>query len=366
MSTGYIWHERFGFHDTGTAAGWMQPGGFVQPLRHLESPESKQRLAALIAVSGLDVHLTRLAPRETTDEELLRVHSRAHLDHVAAASDAPRGGLCEDGFSPIGPGSDGVARLAAGAAIVAVDAVMSGDVDNAYVLSRPPGHHATRHQGQGFCIYNNMAVAIAHARAELGVGRIAVVDWDVHHGNGTQDLFYDDGDVLTISIHQNGLFPSDTGHITEVGEGAGAGANINVPLPAGSGGDAYRAAVGEVALAAVERFAPDLVVVGCGYDASMYDPMARQMLTASTFRDLMTMTMATAAGVCDGRLVAVHEGGYSPEYVPFCGIAVLEQLCGHRTEVVDPFERTVLRIPGQEMTVLQRASIDAARDVMSL
>ena len=147
MNTGYVWHERFGWHDTGTAAGWIQPGGFVQPLRHLESPESKQRLAALVAVSGLDAHLVRLAPREATDEELLRVHSPAHLAHVAAASTAPRGGLCQDGFSPIGSGSDGVARLAAGAAIVAVDAVVAGAVDNAYVLSRPPGHHATRDEG---------------------------------------------------------------------------------------------------------------------------------------------------------------------------------------------------------------------------
>jgi acetoin utilization deacetylase AcuC-like enzyme len=360
QQTGFVWDERYGWHDTGTFAGGLPSGGFLQPYRHFESPESKQRLAQLVAVSGLGAHLKHLAARPASEEEVLRVHTVGHLAHLREQSAHPRGGLCEDGISPIGHGSYEIALLAAGGTIVAADAVVAGLVPNAYALVRPPGHHATPDTGMGFCMINNIAVAIEYARAERGIGRVAVVDWDVHHGNGTQDVYIGDPDVLTISLHQDRCFPSDSGYLQERGRGAGVGAALNVPLPPGSGQAAYLDAMDRVVLPALAAFRPELIVVGCGFDAGVLDPLARQMLTVATFRALARRVRDAAERLCDGRLLMVHEGGYSPVYVPFCGLAVLEVLSGVDTGVGDPFEPLVAGMAGHELEDHQRAVVDRA------
>ena len=352
-TTGYVWHAQYGWHDTGTHAGVVPAGGNIEPYRNFESPESKVRMASLVEVSGLLDRLQRVAPRHATVEELLRVHTPDHVRRIMELS-AAGGGDAGDGFSPFGRGGFDIATLAAGGTMAAVDAVLERRADNAYALVRPPGHHARPETGKGYCLFHNVAVAIEHARATHGIERVAIVDYDVHHGNGAQFIYDADPDVLTVSLHQDRLFPQDSGMVTEVGTGAGSGTNINVPLPAGSGNGAYLHAIDEVAVPAVERFQPELLMVSSGFDACAYDPLGRMTVTARGYRDITTRLVELAEKVCDGRLVMSHEGGYSPVYVPFCGLAVIEELCGERTGVEDPYDVLVGSLPSHELTAEQR------------
>jgi len=218
---------------------------------------------------------------------------------------------------------------------------------------RPPGHHALPDRGMGFCTFNNVAIAVRAVQRSHGVERIAIVDWDVHHGNGTQAIFYEDPNVLTISVHQDRCYPIDSGAADERGTGAGIGANLNIPLPAGSGHGAYVAAFERVVVPALQRFSPELVVVASGFDASAYDPLGRMLLHSDSYRAL-TERLLEATG---GRLAAIHEGGYSEFYVPFCGLAVVETLAGRRTEVEDPYLEETRLMAGHELTDVQREVI---------
>lgn len=356
MTTGWLWHERFGWHDTGTAGGYLK-GEFIQPLQHVESPESKARFASLVEVSGIAKSLKRIEISKATDEDILRIHTRDHLDKMKALSADIRGGDAGDGHSPFGFCGVELACLAAGGTISALRAVISGEVDNAYALVRPPGHHARPETGMGFCMFANVAVAIAHARAKLGIERVAVVDWDVHHGNGTEACFETDPNVLTISLHQDGNFPLDTGKVAHRGSGAGKGSAINIPLPAGSGEGAYLHAFDRVVIPAIARFKPDIIIVASGFDSSNADPLGRMMLVSSSYARLTQKLMDLAASVCGGRLVMSHEGGYSPFYVPFCGLAVMETLSGVQTGVKDPYEVVWKQLPGQDLQENQRALV---------
>jgi acetoin utilization deacetylase AcuC-like enzyme len=355
-ATGWITHERYLWHDTGSAAGYLEAGGWLEPLAHVESAASKRRFLNLVAVSGVLDALTSIAPRQATREQLLAVHTPEYVERIEQLS-AGRGGDAGDGTTAFGRGGFEIARLSAGGAITAVEVVVTGAVSNAYALVRPPGHHAMPDHGMGFCIFNNIAIAVTHARRSLGVERVAVVDWDVHHGNGSQAVFYDDPSVLVISVHQDRCYPADSGFVQERGAGAGLGANINVPLPPGSGHGAYLRAFHRVVVPAVEQFAPDLVVVASGFDASAYDSMGRMLLHSDSYRELTEMMLACSGG----RLAVIHEGGYSEFYVPFCGLAVLETLAGVRTPVVDPYLEDVRLMAGQELTDEQRRSIELAR-----
>jgi acetoin utilization deacetylase AcuC-like enzyme len=270
-------------------------------------------------------------------------------------------------LTPFGPGSYEIALLAAGGCMTAIDAVLDGKVDNAYALVRPPGHHAERDLGRGFCIFGNTALTAAHARQARGLERVAIVDWDVHHGNGTEHLFYDDPTVLTVSIHQDNNFPPQSGAITDTGAGRGEGYNINVPLPAGSGVGAYVAAFERVVAPALRAFRPELILIASGLDASAMDPLASMMMTSDGYRKLTQIMLAVARDVCGGRLVACHEGGYSPAYVPYCGLAILEELAGVRTGLEDPLLALLGGMGGQELQPHQEAVIgEAARLVDGL
>jgi acetoin utilization deacetylase AcuC-like enzyme len=358
MTTGLVWHERYMWHDAGRRAGFVPPGGLVQPGDSFESPQPKRRLYNLIEASGLGSHLSRVEPRPATLEELARFHQPDYLDRIRALSLAGGGDAGE--FTPFGPGSFEIAALAAGGAIAAVDAVLEGRVENAYALVRPPGHHAEPGRGRGFCLIGNIAVAVMHARAARGVRRVAVVDWDVHHGNGTQLAFYADPSVLTISLHQDRAYPLETGLLAETGEGRGRGYNVNVPLPAGSGDGAYRAAMERVVVPALRRMRPELIVVACGFDAAFLDPLGRMLCHSGTFREMTRMLMDVARDLCAGRLVLCHEGGYSPAYVPACGLAVIEQLAGVRTAFEDSAGAVAALTAGQELLPHQEAAIAAA------
>jgi acetoin utilization deacetylase AcuC-like enzyme len=359
MATGYLYHEIFGWHDTGSVAGLFpaDPRSGLQPFQHFENAETKRRLHELVVVSGLIDRLTRIPPRAATDEEILRVHTEDHLARIKAESELPKGGDAGDGISPFGKGGFDIAALAAGSVIAAVDAVLTSVVTNAYALVRPPGHHAIASMGMGFCVFGNLAIAAKHALAVRGVERIAVLDWDVHHGNGTQSVFYGSRDVLTISLHQDNVFPPNSGATSERGEADAVGYAINVPLPPGTGDGGYAYAMDEVVVPAIRRFDPDLVLVASGFDASAMDPLSRQMLTSSAYRSLTERLLEVAGEVCEGRVVMSHEGGYSPVYVPFCGLAVLEAMVG-----AEPFDDPVLPIvagfAGHDLQPHQRAVVD--------
>jgi acetoin utilization deacetylase AcuC-like enzyme/mannose-6-phosphate isomerase-like protein (cupin superfamily) len=358
MSTGFAWHELYMWHDPGSGAGPRPAGGAIEPGEHGESAPTKRRLRNLLEVSGLLDDLVPLRPRPATREELTRFHTEAYVDRIKALSDQGGGDAGEN--TPFGGGSYEIAVLAAGGALRAVDAVLAGEVDNAYALVRPPGHHAEADRGRGFCIFGNTALAAFHAREAHGLERVAIVDWDVHHGNGTESAFYDDPSVLTISLHQDDWWPRGRGGLADVGEGPGAGLNINVPLPAGSGAGAYCAAFETVVAPALAAFRPQVILVACGFDASVLDPLGRMMLTSEAFRELTRMAKAAAAELCDGRLVLVHEGGYSAAYVPFCGLAVLEELAGVRTGVEDPYLARYRGVPGEDLQPAQRDAVAVA------
>jgi acetoin utilization deacetylase AcuC-like enzyme len=216
---------------------------------------------------------------------------------------------------------------------------MRGEVDRAYALVRPPGHHAGPARTDGFCVFNNTALAAAHCRL-AGARRVAVIDIDVHHGNGTQAGFYADRDVLTVSIHMDhrswGSAHPELGVAAELGSGAAAGTNVNVALPFGCGDRAYAAAFGRVVEPVVERFAPDVLVCAAGFDANQFDPTGRQCVTMSGFHDLGAGIRRLADRVCEGRVVLCQEGGYAQTYTGFCAYAFLSGLLGEALVLDDP------------------------------
>lgn len=358
MATGLVWHERYMWHDTRAAAGPLPAGGWIEPDTHAENPATKRRFKNLLDATGLTDRLVAVAPRPATVAELGRVHDLAYIERIELLSAANGGDA--GGLTPFGPGSYDIALLSAGGVIAAVDAVLDGVVRNAYALVRPPGHHAVRDSGMGFCLFSNAAVAVKYAHEERGVARTVVLDWDVHHGNGTQAAFDDDPSVLTISIHEAGYFPPGSGRLEENGTGAGAGANINVPLPPGSGVGAYMAAMESVVVPAIDRFGPDLIVVASGFDASFMDPLGHQILHSGFYRDATRLLLEAARRHCGDRLVLAHEGGYSTGYVPFLGLATVEELCGETTGVEDPFLEVAIAIEGQELQPHQAAVVAAA------
>ncbi|MFC3087323.1 class II histone deacetylase [Tabrizicola soli] len=358
MATGFVFHELYLWHDTQNWALIFPPGLTIQPGEHAENPETKRRLKNLIEVSGLIDHLTPIRPRPATETEILRFHTATHLEKIRSMSASGGGDASE--LTPFGTGSYEIALLAAGGTIEAMDAVLAGRVHNAYALVRPPGHHATQDVGMGFCLFGNVAIAIMHARSQRGLGRVATVDWDVHHGNGTQAAFYDTPEVLTISLHQDSLFPVGSGRLAERGAGRGEGYNLNIPLPPGCGDGAYLEAMRRVVIPALDRYRPEVIVVPSGFDASGVDPLGRMMVSAEGYRQMTRLLMEAADRLCGGRLMMSHEGGYSAMYAPYCGLAVLEEMSGHRTGVEDPWGPHIAHWGQQDLQPHQSAAIDAA------
>jgi acetoin utilization deacetylase AcuC-like enzyme len=364
MATGWVFRELYLWHDTQNWSMAFPAGLTLQPGEHAENPETKRRFRNLVEVSGLAERLTHLAPEPADEGTLALFHTREHIAHIKALSAAGFGGDAGQ-LTPMGPGSYEIAALAVGGTIAALDAVLAGRVRNAYALTRPPGHHALPGLAMGFCLFGNVAIAVKKALAEKRVGRVAIVDWDVHHGNGTQAAFYDDPRVLTISIHQDRLFPLDSGAAAENGSGAGEGYNLNVPLPAGSGDGCYEAVFERIVAPALRRFRPDAIVVPSGLDASGADPLGRMLVSSWGYRRMTRMLMAAADELCGGRLVLSHEGGYSAMYVAYCGLAIVEELSGVSTGVPDPWEANMRGWGGQDLQPWQEAAIEAVRPLVS-
>ncbi|MCW3066925.1 MAG: class histone deacetylase [Solirubrobacterales bacterium] len=356
--TGWVWHERYAWHDARGLLDSLGREALFEPEPSLESGNTKRRLRNLVDASGLLGELIAIAPRAARDAELRSLHGRDYVDRVRADS-AEHGGDA-GGWSPFGRWTYEIAALAAGGCLAAVDAVLDQTVANAYALVRPPGHHAGPAGGCGYCVFSNVALAALHLRRARGLDRVAIVDWDVHHGNGTQAAFWTDPSVLTVSLHQEDLFPPGSGTVEETGDGAGAGTNVNIPLPAGSGRAAYLAALDRVVLPALVHFQPDFILVACGLDASMNEPLGRMNLTSECFALMTERVKRAAALLCDERLVLCHEGGYSSAYVPYCGLAVVECLAGVRTEVVDPWISDARRVRELPLRAHEAGAIEAA------
>ena len=271
-------------------------------------PERPERFdAALHALNGLD--LAKLPARVAIEDELALCHGRKYLRTVEREVMAGFHEL-STGDTIISPRSLDVALHAAGAALNAVDAVATRKVRNAFCIVRPPGHHATPDRGMGFCIFNNVAIAARYAQHKHGVGRVLIADWDVHHGNGTQDIFYADGTVFFFSTHQSPWYPG-TGAADETGYDAGEGWTMNCPFPAGSGRHEILGAFQEKLIAAAERVQPELVLISAGFDSRAGDPLGQFLLTDADFQDLTNVMLEIADKHAGGRVVSLLEGGYN-------------------------------------------------------
>lgn len=364
--TGFFFDERCFWHSGGNYAFTLPVGGLVQPLAAgglPEDPETKRRLKNLMEVTDLmsDLHATSATP--ATDEDLRRVHPTTFLSTFRDTAVAGGG---EIGLrAPFGPDGYDMAALSSGLVIEAVASVLRGSCQNAYALSRPPGHHCLPDWQNGFCLLANIAIAIEAARANGLATRFAVLDWDVHHGNGTEAIFYNDPNVLTVSLHQERNYPLDSGDFTDRGDGAGLGTNLNIPLPPGTGHNGYLTAMERLALPAIRAFQPDVLIIACGFDAAAFDPLSRMLASAETFRAMTRQVMNLAADVCGGKLVMAHEGGYSEVYVPFCGHAVLQEMSGSAITADDPFAATLeARQPSARFDAFVEGLIDEMAEAL--
>ena len=346
QNTGFFWDEKCFWHSGGNYALTAPVGGLVQPLAAgglPENPETKRRLKNLLDVTGLAGEMDCRSAEPASYEDLNRIHPASYLEEFKTLSD---GGGGEMGLrTPFGAGGYEIAALSTGLVKSALLSVLKGQHDNAYALSRPPGHHCLPDWSNGFCLLANIAIAIEAAKAEGLAPRVAVVDWDVHHGNGTEAIFYDRDDVLTISMHQERNYPADTGEVADRGKGAGLGHNMNVPLPPGAGHAAYIYAMDRIVTPALEAYQPDVIIVACGFDASGVDPLSRMLCSAETYRLMTRQLMKSADKLCSGKLVMAHEGGYSEVHVPFCGHAVLQEMSGSS---IDAGDAMGARIAGQQ------------------
>jgi histone deacetylase 6 len=315
VRTGLVYDEAFLLH--------------APPYEHPENPGRLSAIWSRLTGDGLAERCRRVAAREATREELLAVHTPEHVDSIEATARHDFVQLDPDTYTS--RHSAAAARLAAGGLIHLTEQVLSGTLANGFALVRPPGHHAEAGHAMGFCLFNNIAVAAAAARGSDGVRRIAIVDWDLHHGNGTQHIFAEDAEVLYFSTHQYPFYPG-SGAIREVGRGKARGRTVNVAWPAGMGDSEYLAAFDRVLLPIANAFAPDLVLVSCGYDAAAGDPLGGMRLSAAGYA-AMTQRLCAIAG---GRVVLALEGGYDLEAISSAAAACTSVLLGDAPLPIDP------------------------------
>ena len=333
-----FWHEDALRHDTGSGVFEQPPSPLMDEQElHPENAVRIRNMKSILERGPLSAHIRRREGRHASPEELQLVHDGDYVESIQEA--CLGGGGILTWSTPVSTGSWDAALAAAGTTLAACEAVLQEEAEVAYALVRPPGHHAQPGQADGYCLFNNVALAAEHARRR-GVDRVAILDWDVHHGNGTQECFYDRDDVLTVSLHMRHGAWSDshlqTGAPDELGDGAGAGFNVNVELPPGTGDAGYLRAFEEIVAPVVDRFAPGLVLVACGQDANQFDPNGRQCVSMEGFRCLGEATRALAERNAGGRVALAQEGGYARTYSAFCLHATLAGVLGVETGLEDP------------------------------
>ncbi len=316
-NTGIVYHEDYLKHDTG------------------DHPESKVRLIAIMSLleetKALE-KLTDIPPKKATIDQVRYVHRISYIEGLRSSCQKGINWLYID--TGISSDSYDVALLAAGGVLSAVDRVIK-DLDNAFALVRPPGHHAELNRGGGFCLFNNIAIATRHVQLYHHLDKVLIIDWDVHHGNGTQNIFYGDPSVLYFSTHQSPLYPG-TGAIEDVGVADGEGFTVNVPLPAGTGDRGYIYVFNEVLAPIATEFKPDFILISAGGDAHFADPLGGMYLTAKGFELLTNMVKMIASHACKGRIVATLEGGYDLMGLPYSVLSTLNSLGDLEMDINEP------------------------------
>lgn len=293
--TGFVYHPDYLNHDTGP--------------NHPERPERLRASLAALQESDSFAALCPIEPTPATVAQLCYAHDPTYPEHIRQYCEweSP---LTYD--TPVVKASFDIAKLAAGGVLRVADAVVTGAVKNGFAMVRPPGHHASQNRSMGFCLFNNIAIAARYLQCEHGIGKVAIVDWDVHHGNGTQDIFYEDETVFFFSIHQSPLYPG-TGSRYERGGGKARGTTLNVPMPAGSGDTEYVNVFTDILVPALQDFSPEAVLISAGFDAHYLDPLAGTELTAAGFSTLTALILEFAEEPAEGRVISALEGGYSLE-----------------------------------------------------
>lgn len=320
-------------------------------------PEHSGRLEgtwALLEQDGILERLLRVESRPAPIDAITAVHTARYVEQFEAM--AARGGGRMDADTYVLPATWQASLLAAGGLLAVTDAVLSGRADNGFALVRPPGHHARPHIGMGFCLLGNVAIAARHAQKAYGLERVLIVDFDVHHGNGTQEMFWDDPSVLVFNTHQFPYYPG-SGALDETGAGPGEGFTVNLPFPTGVGDAGYLAAFRGLLAPIARRFQPELILLSAGYDAHWMDPLANEGLSVTGYGALVEALMALADELCGGRLVATLEGGYNLDVLPHCVLTTLRALRNDPAGASDPFGPA----PGRETDV--SALLAAARRV---
>ncbi len=316
-------------------------------------PENHRRLEntwALLENDGILERLHRVESAPAPLDALTAVHDAGYVARLEAMSAKGGGRLDPDTY--VRAESYAAARLAVGGLLTITDAVLTGRADNGFALIRPPGHHARPHTGMGFCLFGNVAIAARYAQDQHGVDRVLIVDFDVHHGNGTQEMFYGDGSVLFFSIHQFPHYPG-SGSMDETGVGAGQGRTVNVPFPAGVGNKGYLAALRQILTPLARAYRPELILVSAGYDAHWMDPLAQHSVSISGYAEITRELMALADELCGGRLIYTLEGGYNLDVLPHAILSTLRTLSGDEEGISDPVGESPDREPDAS-TILDR------------
>jgi acetoin utilization deacetylase AcuC-like enzyme len=314
MSTAFFFHEMFLQHETGPF--------------HPENPERLYAILRGFKKSGLSEQIKHVIPSAATEAEVLLCHTREHLDFMRACS--RRGSVQIDPDTHISAKSFDAAMIAVGAAVQAVNGILSGEYTNAFAAVRPPGHHATPNRAMGFCMFNSIAIAARHAVQNCGLKRVLIMDWDVHHGNGTQDIFYEDPSVIYISLHMKHHYPG-TGWEDETGEGDGRGTKINIPLPGSAGPEVYEKNFRQVLMKAAE-FEPEFILISCGFDAHENDPLGNLGLTNGTYARLTELLIDFAAKFNHQRIFSILEGGYDYDALAAASSAHVERLLNYNAK----------------------------------
>ena len=356
--TYFLQDEKTFWHTTRDAVLVFPPIGNLQPLTalgHVENAETKRRFLSLVHVTGLMDELTSAKSKSITREQAEIIHDKKYLDHLQHISEGTGG---DAGFAAsCGHKTYEYAMISAGLAVDALQLVLDNPKANSYALTRPPGHHCLAEEAMGFCYMANIPLAIEIAKQKNPDLRIAVVDWDVHHGNGTQNILYDRDDVLKISLHQVDCFPRDSGHATDYGTGKGEGYNMNIPLPPGTGDGGYVYALEKMVVPALEKFNPDAIIVASGYDPGMTDPLGRMMMTSPGFV-AMTNIIKSASEKLNAPIMMTHEGGYCSAYSPILAYKTLEALAGSSINMEDDFLIGWEGQAGTELQPLQKKLVD--------